>query len=71
MHTQQESLRFYTVQEVADLVRLTKGRVYEAIRQHLLPAVRIGRQIRIEESAIRDWVRQGGSALSGGWRHCN
>lgn len=71
MNTSNQPLNFYTVDEVAEMVRLTRARVYEAIRQQLLPCVRIGRQVRIEEQGFREWVRQGGCALSGGWRHDN
>ncbi|GMU52604.1 MAG: hypothetical protein AMXMBFR33_17500 [Candidatus Xenobia bacterium] len=65
------TLRFFTVDQVADMVQLTRARVYDAIRQKLLPAVHIGRQVRIEEQGFREWVRQGGSALDAGWRHQN
>lgn len=53
-------MKFFTVQQVAELVQLTPARVYEAIRLELLPAVHIGRQVRIEEQAFQDWVRNGG-----------
>lgn len=61
--------QFYTVPEVADIMRLSQGRVYEAIRQRLMPAVRIGRQVRIERGAFHDWVDRGGAVLEGGWKH--
>ena len=53
-------MRFFTVIEIAELLNLSADRVYEAIRQDLLPSVHIGRQIRIEEQAFNEWVRQGG-----------
>jgi excisionase family DNA binding protein len=55
-------MKFYTVQQIADLVQLSSARVYEAIRLGLLPAVHIGRQVRIEEQAFREWICRGGSA---------
>ena len=55
-------MRFYTVQEIADLVKLSPGRIYETIRLGLLPAVHFGRQVRIEEQAFLDWARQGGQS---------
>ena len=55
-------MKFYTVQQIADLVQLTPARIYEAIRQGLLPAIHIGRQVRIEEQAFHDWVRTGGQS---------
>lgn len=61
-------LRFYTVTEMAQLLQLTPHRVYEAVRQGLLPAVRIGRQVRIEEQAFLSWVQAGGQTYEGGWK---
>jgi excisionase family DNA binding protein len=55
-------MKFYTVHQIAELVQLTPARVYEAIRLDLLPAVHIGRQVRIEEQAFHDWVRSGGQS---------
>ena len=53
-------MKFFTVQQISDLVGLSPGRIYEAIRAGLLPAVHFGRQVRIEEQAFHDWVRGGG-----------
>ena len=61
-------MRFYTVEEVADLVKLSRGRVYEAIRLNLLPAVHIGRQVRIEEQSFQAWVAHGGKTHPGRWK---
>ena len=59
-------MKFYTVQQIADLVQLSTGRVYEAIRLGLLPAVHIGRQVRIEEQGFQEWVRLGGRTYQPG-----
>lgn len=53
-------MRFLTVNELADTLGLSTDRVYEALRRGLLPAVRIGRQVRVEEQAFREWVNNGG-----------
>ena len=57
-------MKFLTVQEVAELIQVRPARVYEAVRLELLPAIHIGRQVRIEERAFRDWVRTGGQRLA-------
>lgn len=62
-------LRFFTVPEIADLLQMKRERVYEAVRLGLVPAVHIGRQIRIEQKAFIDWVRGGGQTCAAGWRH--
>ena len=59
-------MKFYTVLEIAENIKLSPDRVYEAIRQGLLPSVHIGRQIRIEEQAFHEWVRQGGTRQRAG-----
>lgn len=55
-------LKFYTVAEVADVLRLSQHRIYEIVRLGQLPSVRIGRQVRIERQAFHDWVADGGTA---------
>jgi excisionase family DNA binding protein len=55
-------MKFLTVNEIAETIGLSTGRVYETIRLGLLPAVRIGRQVRVEEQAFRDWVSNGGQS---------
>jgi excisionase family DNA binding protein len=59
----------FTVVQVAEMAQLSQARVYEAIRLNVLPAVRIGRQVRIERSAFRVWISGGGQRLAGGWKH--
>jgi putative molybdopterin biosynthesis protein len=34
----------------------------------LLPIVRLGRQIRVEEARLMSWIESGGRALPGGWK---
>ena len=53
------------------LLNLKPQRVYEMARQGILPPgviVRLGRQIRINESKLREWIESGGQSLPGGWR---
>ena len=53
-------MKFLTVNEIAETVGLAPARVYEVIRRGLMPAVRIGRQVRVEEQAFWKWVSDGG-----------
>lgn len=48
--------RLHRVEEVAPQVGLSKSGLYEAIRQGQFPAVRIGKRVRVPESALRDWI---------------
>lgn len=44
--------RFLTVNEVADLLRLSDMTVYRLIKKGELPAVRIGRSYRLREDDV-------------------
>ncbi len=56
----------------AEMLCVSVARVYELARSGVLPSgvvVRLGRQLRIDEDALREWIRAGGQALPGGWKH--
>ena len=57
-----------TVPEVARLLNVSEARTRELARQHLIPVVRLGRQLRFDPDAIQAWIADGGQALPGGWR---
>lgn len=48
--------RFYTVSEVAATVRVSKMSVYRLIETGDLDAVKIGRQYRITQRALDEWL---------------
>ena len=60
--------KFLRVEDVAEMLGVSQGRCYELIRKGLLPAVRLGRQLRVDPEQLDAWVRHGGSSLPGGWR---
>ena len=45
-------MRFLTVAEVADLMRVSTMTVYRLVKSGELPAVRFGRSYRIPETAV-------------------
>lgn len=48
--------------EVAELLRVDKQRVYELVRTNRIPVIRIGdRQYRFAADAINRWLNGGGS----------
>jgi excisionase family DNA binding protein len=61
-------LRLLNMQEVAERLGVSLQRAYEMGRSGLLPVVRLGRQMRVEEGRLIAWVEGGGRALPGGWR---
>ena len=51
-------VRFLTVAEVADLMRVSKMTVYRLVHAGELPAVRFGRSYRVPESAVTDALKR-------------
>ena len=49
--------RFLTVQEVADIMRVSTMTVYRIIKSGELPAVRVGRSFRVPEQAVHDYLK--------------
>ncbi|ARJ04383.1 excisionase [Cnuibacter physcomitrellae] len=45
-------VRFLTVAEVADMMRVSKMTVYRLVHSGELPAIRFGRSFRVPESAV-------------------
>jgi len=46
-------VRFLTVAEVAEMMRVSKMTVYRLVHSGDLPAIRFGRSFRVPESAVR------------------
>jgi len=51
------NVRFLTVAEVAELMRVSAMTVYRMVQAGDLPAVRFGRSYRIPEAAVVDLVK--------------
>lgn len=50
-------VRFLTVSEVADVMRVSKMTVYRLVHSGELPAVRFGRSYRVPESAVQQVLK--------------
>ena len=49
-------------EEVADMLRVDKQRVYLLVRTHKIPVIRLGeRQYRFSTEAVLSWIEAGGS----------
>jgi excisionase family DNA binding protein len=46
-----------TVREVAEEPRVSPARVYQLARAGDLPAIRVGRTVRVPPAAYREWQR--------------
>ena len=51
--------RFLTVQEVAELMRVSTMTVYRLIKAGDLPAARVGRSYRLREGAVESYLARG------------
>lgn len=48
-------------EEVAEMLRVDRQRIYELARRNAIPVIRLGeRQYRFDAEAIRQWIEQGG-----------
>lgn len=48
--------------EVAEILRVDRQRVYELVRTNQLPVIRLGqRQYRFAAAAVRRWLEAGGT----------
>ena len=57
-----------TAKEAAELLHVSLARLYELVRGGVVPAVRLGRQVRFSAAALDAWIVAGGQALPEGWR---
>jgi excisionase family DNA binding protein len=48
--------RLLTAEEVAGLLQVTKGWVYEQTRRDSMPHIRLGRYVRFRRSAVERWI---------------
>lgn len=51
-----------TVDETAGLLRMKPQWVYKMVRSGVLPSIRLGRQVRIDEAALTKWLFERRSA---------
>ncbi|AKF75350.1 hypothetical protein AAV30_03765 [Bacillus velezensis] len=45
----------YTIEEVAGLLKVSKLTVYDLIKKGLIPAYRVGRQMRVDEEDLKQY----------------
>lgn len=53
-----ERLELVTVDQVCELLRVTRSWVYDEVEAGRMPCVRLGRQLRFRASAIEGWLEQ-------------
>jgi excisionase family DNA binding protein len=53
-------IKLLTAPQVADILQVSVARVYELARSNALPCVRLVRQVRFDERALREFIANGG-----------
>jgi excisionase family DNA binding protein len=48
----------YTVNEVAEYLKISKSKIYLLIQRKEIPHVKIGRNVRITESQLLEWIEK-------------
>jgi len=51
-------MKVLTVKEAADLLKVTPQWVYRMIHSDGLPCIRLGRQVRIDEASLENWLAE-------------
>ena len=46
----------YTIPEVAKYLKLSRSKVYYLVQRGTIPHVRIGKNVRIRERDLKDWL---------------
>jgi excisionase family DNA binding protein len=55
-------MKLLTASEVANILRVSTARVYELARIKSIPSITLGqRQVRFDETALRDWISRSNS----------
>ena len=49
-------MKILTVKETADILKVKPQRVYRKMSNDGLPCIRLGRQIRVDEDSLKQWL---------------
>ena len=55
----------YTVEETARLLRIGRSAAYEAVRRGQIPALRLGRRLRVPRRALEELLDGSGRSTAG------
>ena len=54
------SSRFLQIEQVSALLEISDTTAKRLVKKGVLPAIRVGRQIRIDQRRLREWLDRGG-----------
>ena len=52
------SMWFYTVDDVSDMMKFSKHKTYQLFNSSGFPAIRIGHDLRVEKSRFEKWATE-------------
>jgi len=52
-------IKLYTLEEVADILKITRRTLYNYIKAGKLPAVKMGKYWRVSEEKLQDLIEKG------------
>lgn len=53
-------MKLLTIQQTAEILKVTPQWLYQLARAGNLPIVRLGRNVRVDEGRLRKWLNGGG-----------
>lgn len=59
------TVKIYTLDEVSDILKITKRTIYTYVKEGSLKASRIGRYWRVSEEQLQDFLNTGTPVLDG------
>jgi putative molybdopterin biosynthesis protein len=60
--TAAENMKLYTLQEVADVLRVSRQTIYNYVTAKRLKASKIGKEYRVTEEDLQDFLKNGRNA---------
>ena len=58
-HSQNEGgKKTYSVQEIADILQISKSKAYELCKEHSFKVIRIGRILRVSKPSFDEWLER-------------
>jgi len=55
--------RLLKPEAVAEILGIPLQRFYFLARKEMIPVVRLGKQIRVDEEELKKWIKEGGKSL--------
>lgn len=49
---------FYTVKDVAEMLKIPESTVYEYVRAHVIPSFKIGKHVRIRKQDLDECIER-------------